>query len=193
MLLGILVGTIFLGAASAPKCRTPATPLLQGGLRVCEPFCEEDREYTHKIPKWRWYFSLNNKTPGENKVPFQLFYRDIHLSIHNLLPPKSAGVCPSTLKMKELLNETKTLSLASESEEKEKFKTTVAKMCKISNHSFLYLKYCHYSIPMNTHLLLYFSVNYPIRATNYPIQATNNYSDIFDSSDNEYSYLIIGN
>ena len=71
------------------------------GVYVCvKHFREEDIEYTHKVPNGDGTFrEIARVNPRLKKVPFQLFYQVIHLSVHNLLPPKSAGGCPSTLKM----------------------------------------------------------------------------------------------
>ena len=54
-------------------------------------------------------------------VPFQFFYQDTLQSVLNLLPPQTADVCHRSQKDEEMFNDALTLSLASESEEKEKY------------------------------------------------------------------------
>ena len=122
---------------------------------VCvKHFREGDNEYTDKIPNGDGIFvKWQESTPAKNKVPFQLFYQDIHLSTHNLLPPKSGGACPSSLKMKNY--STKLRHLSSEREEKEKFKVNSFQDMQDKLSLLSITKYGHYGIPMNIWYNLY--------------------------------------
>ena len=109
-------------------------------------------------------------------VPIQFFYQDTLQSVLNLLPPQCAGVS-NTSKYEEMFNEALTLSLASESDEKEKyqiycFQDIQAKLPLLSipktwslwypeDHSLIYMLplLTEHNIIVNTHILVSFDLS----------------------------------